>query len=324
MEELPWVSRSELPSYAICTFALGTSVRTVQHYAVHCCNWSGPAFGSIMVLQGKSTGDDELKCAMCGSVQGSSHNLTQRGLLMNKCGHRFCESCCEREFASRKAFHCPICQDTVRKNKLTEKSLDEILVGKEISIRRKITKIYNKTEEDFPDLDAYNDYLEEVENIIYDLANGIDVAETTKKVSQYEQGNKSEILQNQARAMDNVRMVEQEIQAQQQQQESRKQYNELEERRRLQHLHQMRQEAAEVALGERDAVTATLTDQFVLGSELEQGQGMLPGMRQLLNISAPMPQVVANSRSKRQYENMPPYQRSKLQKEAGGAVTRAQ
>ena len=50
-------------------------------------------------------------------------------------------------------------------------------------------------------------------------------------------------------------------------QESRKHYNQLEEARKQQHKRKLKLEAQEVALGERDHVTATLGDNLYVGTQ---------------------------------------------------------
>ena len=49
-------------------------------------------------------------------------------------------------------------------------------------MRKKITKIYNKRETDFTSLHDYNDYLEEIEVIVFSLANKVNEEETKRKV----------------------------------------------------------------------------------------------------------------------------------------------
>ena len=46
-------------------------------------------------------------------------------------------------------------------------------VDKEVDIRRRILKDFNKQEEDFETLREYNDYLEMVEDIIFNLTNNL-------------------------------------------------------------------------------------------------------------------------------------------------------
>eukprot|EP01080_Neovahlkampfia_damariscottae_P004304 gene4304-7660_t len=71
----------------------------------------------------------------------------------------------------------------------------------ESAIRRRILREFNKTRQDFDTLREYNDYLEEVEDIIYNLVYQIDVEATNQKISEYKQNNKTQI------ALNKVKMV---------------------------------------------------------------------------------------------------------------------
>lgn len=73
------------------------------------------------------------------------------------------------------------------------------MVEKEIDIRKRVLRDFNKKEEDFATLREYNNYLEEIEHIIYNLANNIDVIETNKKIEQYKRENKEQILKNKSK-----------------------------------------------------------------------------------------------------------------------------
>lgn len=51
-------------------------------------------------------------------------------------------------------------------------------------------KVFNKTEEDFKnDLEAYKNYEEEVEDIIYNIVHGINVSKMEEKIEKYSQEN---------------------------------------------------------------------------------------------------------------------------------------
>lgn len=71
--------------------------------------------------------------------------------------------------------------------------------GKEMAIRKRIASIFNKREEDFPSLREYNDYLEEVEDMIFNLIEGIDVPAIEAKIAQYQRENAEQIMIAQAR-----------------------------------------------------------------------------------------------------------------------------
>lgn len=68
-------------------------------------------------------------------------------------------------------------------------------IEREVDIRKRILNVYNKTEEDFESLKEYNEYLEEIESIIFKLVEGVDVEETQKQIDQYENDHKIEILE---------------------------------------------------------------------------------------------------------------------------------
>lgn len=73
---------------------------------------------------------------------------------------------------------------------------EDPMVEKEVDIRKRILRDYNKKEEDFKTLNEYNDYLEEVETIIYNLSNNIDTTEMNRKIDQYKKDNKEQIMKN--------------------------------------------------------------------------------------------------------------------------------
>lgn len=70
------------------------------------------------------------------------------------------------------------------------------MVEKEVDIRKRILRDYNKKEEDFVSLEEYNNYLEEIEMIIQNLSNNIDIIGTNKRIEQYKQANRELILKN--------------------------------------------------------------------------------------------------------------------------------
>lgn len=71
--------------------------------------------------------------------------------------------------------------------------------NKEIAIRRRICSIFNKREDDFPSLKEYNDYLEEVEDMTFNLIEGIDVSAIEEKIAKYQEENAEQIMINRAR-----------------------------------------------------------------------------------------------------------------------------
>lgn len=96
------------------------------------------------------------------------------------------------------------------------------MVEKEVDIRKRILRDYNKKEEDFGSLDEYNDYLEDIENIIFNLTNNIDIIGTNKRIEQYKQANRELILKNKSKLGREENELEELLEIEKQAEEERK------------------------------------------------------------------------------------------------------
>lgn len=125
-----------------------------------------------------------------------------RFLLNPDCYHKMCESCVDRIFSHGPA-PCPVagCKRTLRKGRFRPLTFEDLHIEKEVDIRRGIAKVFNRREEDFEELRDYNDYLNEVEDITFNLINGIDVEAMKRKIAQYEEANRRDIEENRTRAV---------------------------------------------------------------------------------------------------------------------------
>ena len=77
---------------------------------------------------------------------------------------------------------CPESNIPLRRTNFRLQLFEDANVDKEVDIRRRILKDFNKQEEDFESLRDYNDHLEMVEDIIINLTNNLDILETNKKI----------------------------------------------------------------------------------------------------------------------------------------------
>lgn len=116
-------------------------------------------------------------------------------LMVNVCGHPMCDSCVRMYFIKESA-PCPDCEIILKRSKFRVQIYEDPLVEKELAIRRKVMKVYNMSEDDFPTLEEWNSYLEEIEEIVYNITNDINKAEMEKKIENYEKQNKNEIRKN--------------------------------------------------------------------------------------------------------------------------------
>jgi len=143
---------------------------------------------------------------------------------------------------------------------------------------------YNKVESDFATLFDYNNYLEEVEDIIFSIVNEEPDAEECKaKVREYEEANKAQIVIRQSQRADEERCIADRIAAEHREAEKRKREFLEDEKAIALAKRKLKQESTEVMLGEREEVSAELKAAQMQGYRNElrrQQQG-----RQAMTIS---------------------------------------
>ncbi|KAM0723841.1 hypothetical protein Q7P37_000831 [Cladosporium fusiforme] len=135
-------------------------------------------------------------CPVCKSSRYLNSNL--RFLVNPECYHKMCESCVDRIFSHGPA-QCPLpgCKRTLRKHRFRVQTFEDIKVEREVDIRKRVAAVFNKREDDFEDLRAYNDYLNDVEDITFNLVEGIDVENSNQRLESYRQMHADEIAANQ-------------------------------------------------------------------------------------------------------------------------------
>lgn len=140
------------------------------------------------------SGADEV-CPVCKSSRYM--NPKMKFLVNPECYHRMCSSCVDRIFAIGRA-KCPIakCSKMLRKGGFRPQIFEDVRMEKEKDIREEVAKVFNRREDDFVDLKAYNDYLEKKEDICFGLSNGVDVMENRKLLDQYKEQHKASITAN--------------------------------------------------------------------------------------------------------------------------------
>lgn len=119
---------------------------------------------------------NDIECPRCKTTK---YRNPQLKLLVNVCGHPLCEKCIELMFAngSAKCYQCPT---PLKRINFKKQLFQDSRVEKDIQVRRDLLRKFSKNQEAFPSLRAYNDYLEKLETIIFNLANDIDLDETNK------------------------------------------------------------------------------------------------------------------------------------------------
>lgn len=123
---------------------------------------------------------NDIECPRCRTTK---YRNPQLKLLVNVCGHPLCEKCIELMFAngSAKCYQCPT---PLKRGNFKRQLFQDSQVEKDIQVRRDILRKFSKGQETFPSLRAYNDYLEKLETVIYNLANDIDLDDTNRMLEE--------------------------------------------------------------------------------------------------------------------------------------------
>ena len=171
----------------------------------------------------------EQACPRCKTTSYQNPNLK---LLVNVCGHKLCQTCVDVLF-TRPSAACPECNTPLRRSDFRIQQFEDSFVEREIDVRKKIVKVFNKREEDFSEsedpLRAYNDYLEEIEVIIFNLVNKIDVESTKKKVEKYKKENEAVIRKINSKISQESERVKLQLEVEEKEAEERRKKFELKE-----------------------------------------------------------------------------------------------
>lgn len=206
-------------------------------------------------------------CAQCGTNSTSAAVMAANELEFQvnmTCGHKFCKNCLNDIFTNqgKRQFSCASCtklgkQVMVKREKLSKKSLDSLEVDKDIRIRRKIKLIFNQTPKDFETLEAFNNYEEEVEDIIFNLVNDQNKDAMMEKIEAYRQKNEVSIALNEGRAFEEDSRLERQVQQEKEALELKLQAQQLSEQKERTFKAERHRQLNELALGERESLTVS-------------------------------------------------------------------
>jgi CDK-activating kinase assembly factor MAT1 len=159
-------------------------------------------FDTLKVAESDFSQDEE--CPVCHSKRYLRKDM--RFMVNPICYHKMCENCVERIFKSGMA-KCPVagCDKTLRRHQFRYPTFQDLELEREIDIRQEVAKVFNRREDEFETLRDYNDYLNDVEDITYNLIHKIDVEATRAKLNQYKAQNQAAILENLEQAEEDAR-----------------------------------------------------------------------------------------------------------------------
>ncbi|RPA74240.1 hypothetical protein BJ508DRAFT_244000 [Ascobolus immersus RN42] len=152
--------------------------------------------------------DDNDTCPVCKSTRYLNPTLS---FLINNCYHRLCSSCVSRRFTLGPA-PCPYpnCTLILRKNKFRRQTFASLETEREVDVRRRVARVFNKRTENFvlgmegeerdEAMRRRRDYEERIEKVVFALLKGGEEAQWAERELEEEARDESGIRENEERA----------------------------------------------------------------------------------------------------------------------------
>jgi CDK-activating kinase assembly factor MAT1 len=136
-------------------------------------------------------------CPVCKTIRYLNKDM--EFLINPDCYHPMCSNCVNRLFNDGPN-QCPYagCRTTLRRNNFRSAFFGDLTVEREVDIRRRVAAVFNRVEDDFETLRDYNDYLQMVEDLTFELVSGDEATKARAKtdLEAYEKQHKAEIDRN--------------------------------------------------------------------------------------------------------------------------------
>ncbi|KAF2074895.1 hypothetical protein CYY_003814 [Polysphondylium violaceum] len=133
-------------------------------------------------------------------------------LLTAPCGHKYCESCVSLNYMKDSVINCLGCNAQIRRQSFINSRFDDTGLEKENGIRKKVLRVFNKCKDDYTNLVDFNNYLEMVEDIIFDMLEGGESAvQAEAKLKEYQKLNQGSIIINKKKKEEEDALIAQRI-----------------------------------------------------------------------------------------------------------------
>ncbi|XXH06038.1 hypothetical protein Hte_012483 [Hypoxylon texense] len=139
-------------------------------------------------------------CPVCKRNRYLNPNI--KFLINPECYHPMCDVCVTNIFSKGPA-QCPYatCHKTLRQRGFRAAFFNDLRVEREVDIRQRVAAVFNMAQDDFQSLRAYNDYLQQVEDLTFDLVSGGEAErrQAEQDLLAYEQKHRDDIEKNRKR-----------------------------------------------------------------------------------------------------------------------------
>eukprot|EP00736_Rhodelphis_marinus_P000242 Rmarinus@m.18950 len=179
-------------------------------------------------------------CVICEKTEAVV--LNEKFYQIRLCGHFYCSPCLNRWLGNKVNPQCSKCRRSFSKADCVEvRPKEEVLMEQELQVRDRVMKELYLREKDFATVDEYNDYLEELEEIIDDTIQvrvhknkGIDQKKVERRLKDLKDKHADLVILNRAQRDQETITLDNHIRAEEQKVAARRQRaieEELERRR---------------------------------------------------------------------------------------------
>lgn len=184
-------------------------------------------------------------CPVCKSNRYLNPSL--QFLINPECYHKMCSTCVDRIFTSGPA-SCPVpyCGKTLRKKGFHKAFFGDLKIEREVDIRKRVGAVFNRRQDEFETLLDWNNYLEEVESLIFDLVEGTkeERLKADERLKAYRESNMGDIEENRRAGLEQIEMEKRREKAE----------KEAVRQRRLAALREEEEEKLDVAKNKREVL----------------------------------------------------------------------
>jgi len=169
-----------------------------------------PAGGVHASISGKRNEVPDELCPIC--KRSKYLNPDMEFQVNPECYHPMCSNCVVNIFKSGPT-QCPHagCIKTLRQRGFRTPWYKDLEVEREVDIRKRVNAVFNMVQDDFETLRDWNDYLQNVEDLTFNLIQGdeTDRAKAETELAAYEQKHKEEIELNKKKGKEAEQMRKQ-------------------------------------------------------------------------------------------------------------------
>jgi CDK-activating kinase assembly factor MAT1 len=205
-------------------------------------------------------------CPVCKSNRYLNPSL--QFLINPECYHKMCSTCVDRIFTSGPA-SCPVpyCGKTLRKKGFHKAFFGDLKVEREVDIRKRVGSVFNRRQDEFETLRDYNNYLDDVECLIFDLVQGTkeEKAKAEERLKAYRESNMGDIEENRRAGLEEVEMEKRREKAE----------KEAARQRRLAAMREEEEEKLDVAKSKRDVLERLATSNEDANRITQQAQKII-------------------------------------------------